>query len=95
MATNPIFAGGEAPTTLTYPAATAADQAFNGQALDATTKNYLFNTAAVALVTAGYQASLAQCQLPTGGSGARDGFVDTTYTPTAAQVLYGVGHAAY
>jgi hypothetical protein len=92
MATNPIFAGGEAPTSLTYPAASAADQAFGGQALDATSKQYLFLTAAVPLVTAGYQASLAQCQL---ADGTRAGFVDTTYAPTAAQVLYGVGHHAY
>lgn len=92
MATNPVFAGGETPTSLVYPAATAADQAFGSQyTLDPTTKNYVFAAAAVTLLAAGYQVA-AECQL---ADGSRAGFVDTTYAPTAAQVLYGVGHAAY
>lgn len=80
----------ESPVTLTYPAATAADQYNGGGAIDATTKQFVPTQGAVTLSSAAAATrdpgNQAECQLADGTSA---GFTDTTYALTAAQIQAG------
>jgi hypothetical protein len=78
----------ESPTTLTYPAATSADQLTNGATFSATTNTWVPNKGAVTLSSPGTRepGNQFECQLADGTSA---GFEDTTYTLTAAQLQAG------
>lgn len=78
----------ESPATLTYPAETASDQLFGGQAFNTTTNTWVPDASAVVLAAPGTRdpGNPYECQLAD-GTGA--GFTDTTYTLTPAQVQAG------
>lgn len=88
-----------APSSLTYPETTAADQLSGGQTWTVGTisgasdwEGWVPNKAAVPLASAGNHAAQAECVLPDGSNQA---FVDTTYTLSQAQVLAGSWQAGF
>ena len=78
----------EAPTTLTYPEATSADQLNGGKSFDTTTNTWVPDHGAVTLADPSGATrdpgNQAECQLPDG-----TGLADLTYTLTSAQVAAG------
>jgi hypothetical protein len=78
----------ESPTTLTYPAATSADQLTDGAVFNTTTNTWVPNKGAVTLSSPGTRepGNQYECQLADGTAG---GFTDGTYTLTAAQLQAG------